>query len=192
MSTHRSNKRYGLNIEMTTPMVEDYQSVLKKFWQTVCLEGEAVPHQHCLQWKLGAAAISHWRPFHRGGRGWGVRGWFIHHISWSHWRSWEAKQWKGTGEGWDQDRGPQVSECFGTVLADTTCSIARQLGTVHQDWQTSMVLTLFKMGDRRARSNYREITLVSVPGYWRGEFEQRLHLWGTIQVSSWLRNNGPA
>lgn len=110
MSTKISNERYSLNIEMATAMVEDYQSVLKKFWQTVWLEGEAVPHQHCLQWKLGAAAISHWYPFHRGGRGWGVRGWFIHHISWSHWRSWEATQWKGNGEGWDQDREP-VSEC---------------------------------------------------------------------------------
>lgn len=110
MSTKISNERYSLNIEMTTAMVDDYQLVLKKFWQTVWLEGEAVPHQHCLQWKLGAAAISHWCPFHRGGRGWGVRGWFIHHISWSHWSSWEATQRKGNGEGWDQDRGP-VSEC---------------------------------------------------------------------------------
>lgn len=117
MSTKRSNERYGSNIEMTTAIVEDYQSVLKKFWQTVWLEGEAVPHQHYLKWKWGAAAISHWRPFHRGGRGWGLRGWFVHHISWSYWCSWEATQWKGTGEGWDQDRGPQVSEWFGTVLA---------------------------------------------------------------------------
>ena len=33
------------------------------------------------------------------------------------------------------------------------------------NWQTGVVVPLFKKGDRRVCSNYREITLLSLPGY---------------------------
>ncbi|GAA6085164.1 receptor-type tyrosine-protein phosphatase F-like, partial [Tachysurus ichikawai] len=44
------------------------------------------------------------------------------------------------------------------------CNIAWRLGTVPLDWQTGVVVPLFKKGDRRVCSNYRGITLLSLPG----------------------------
>ncbi|KAM9358371.1 uncharacterized protein ABDE67_003862 [Symphorus nematophorus] len=44
------------------------------------------------------------------------------------------------------------------------CSIAWQSGTVPMEWQTGVVVPLFKKGDRRVCSNYRGITLLSLPG----------------------------
>ena len=44
------------------------------------------------------------------------------------------------------------------------CSIAWQSETVPLDWQTGLVVPLFKKGDRRVCSNYRGITLLSLPG----------------------------
>ncbi|KAI3353503.1 hypothetical protein L3Q82_020024 [Scortum barcoo] len=44
------------------------------------------------------------------------------------------------------------------------CNIAWRLGTVPLEWQTGVVVPLFKKGDRRVCSNYRGITLLSLPG----------------------------
>ncbi|KAK3535602.1 hypothetical protein QTP70_017140 [Hemibagrus guttatus] len=44
------------------------------------------------------------------------------------------------------------------------CNIAWWLGTVPLDWVTRVVVPLFKKGDRRVCSNYRGITLLSLPG----------------------------
>uniref|UniRef100_A0A3Q3JAD5 Reverse transcriptase domain-containing protein n=1 Tax=Monopterus albus TaxID=43700 RepID=A0A3Q3JAD5_MONAL len=44
------------------------------------------------------------------------------------------------------------------------CNVAWQSGTVPLDWQTGVVVPLFKKGDRRVCSNYRGITLLSLPG----------------------------
>ncbi|KAK3571740.1 hypothetical protein QTP86_018731, partial [Hemibagrus guttatus] len=44
------------------------------------------------------------------------------------------------------------------------CNIAWQSGTVPLDWATRVVVPLFKKGDRRMCSNYRGITLLSLPG----------------------------
>ena len=98
---------------------------------------EAALHQHCLQCRRGAVDLywgrcravegilrgfpqSHWHAFHRRSRGWGLRGWLIHHSSRSHWGSSEAPQWQGTRGGWDPPWVPQVSGCCGAVLADTS------------------------------------------------------------------------
>ncbi|KAK0137740.1 hypothetical protein N1851_026044 [Merluccius polli] len=43
------------------------------------------------------------------------------------------------------------------------CSIAWTSGAVHLDWQSGVVVPLFKKGDRRVCSNYRGITLLSLP-----------------------------
>ncbi|KAI3370757.1 hypothetical protein L3Q82_007303 [Scortum barcoo] len=43
------------------------------------------------------------------------------------------------------------------------CNIAWRLGTVPLEWQTGVVVPLFKKGDRRVCSNYRGITLLSLP-----------------------------
>uniref|UniRef100_A0A674NZS3 Reverse transcriptase domain-containing protein n=1 Tax=Takifugu rubripes TaxID=31033 RepID=A0A674NZS3_TAKRU len=44
------------------------------------------------------------------------------------------------------------------------CSIAWTSGAVPLDWQTGVVVPLFKRGDRRLCSNYRGLTLLSLPG----------------------------
>ncbi|KAK3546985.1 hypothetical protein QTP86_007435 [Hemibagrus guttatus] len=44
------------------------------------------------------------------------------------------------------------------------CNIAWRSGTVPLDWVTGVVIPLFKKGDRRVCSNYRWITLLSLPG----------------------------
>jgi len=44
------------------------------------------------------------------------------------------------------------------------CNITWRSGTVPLDWQTRVVVPLFKKGDRRVWSNYRGITLLSLPG----------------------------
>ncbi|KAK3557834.1 hypothetical protein QTP86_003172 [Hemibagrus guttatus] len=44
------------------------------------------------------------------------------------------------------------------------CNIAWRSGTVPLDWVTGVVVPLFKKGDRRVCSNYRGITLLSLPG----------------------------
>ncbi|KAK3521248.1 hypothetical protein QTP70_001543 [Hemibagrus guttatus] len=44
------------------------------------------------------------------------------------------------------------------------CNIAWRSGTVPLDWATGVVVPLFKKRDRRVCSNYRGITLLSLPG----------------------------
>ncbi|TWW76634.1 hypothetical protein D4764_12G0000240 [Takifugu flavidus] len=44
------------------------------------------------------------------------------------------------------------------------CNIAWTSGAVPLDWQTSVVVPIFKSGDQRVCSNYRGITLLSLPG----------------------------
>ncbi|KAK3564604.1 hypothetical protein QTP86_023765, partial [Hemibagrus guttatus] len=44
------------------------------------------------------------------------------------------------------------------------CNIAWRSGTVPPDWATGLVIPLFKKGDWRVCSNYRGITLLSLPG----------------------------
>ncbi|MEL7181936.1 MAG: reverse transcriptase family protein, partial [Pseudomonadota bacterium] len=55
------------------------------------------------------------------------------------------------------------------------CNIAWKSGAVPLDWQTGVVVPLFKKGDRRVCSNYRGITLLSLPGkVYAGVLEKRV------------------
>uniref|UniRef100_A0A8C4S0K5 Reverse transcriptase domain-containing protein n=1 Tax=Erpetoichthys calabaricus TaxID=27687 RepID=A0A8C4S0K5_ERPCA len=55
------------------------------------------------------------------------------------------------------------------------CNIAWTSGTVPLDWQIGVVVPLFKKGDRRVCSNYRGITLLSLPGkVYSGVLERRV------------------
>ncbi|XP_051941766.1 uncharacterized protein LOC127614473 [Hippocampus zosterae] len=55
------------------------------------------------------------------------------------------------------------------------CNIAWSTGRVPLDWQTGVVVPLFKKGDRRVCSNYRGITLLSLPGkVYSGVLERRV------------------
>nr|XP_049578940.1 vacuolar protein sorting-associated protein 4A isoform X1 [Syngnathus scovelli]XP_049578941.1 vacuolar protein sorting-associated protein 4A isoform X1 [Syngnathus scovelli]XP_049578942.1 vacuolar protein sorting-associated protein 4A isoform X1 [Syngnathus scovelli]XP_049578943.1 vacuolar protein sorting-associated protein 4A isoform X1 [Syngnathus scovelli]XP_049578944.1 vacuolar protein sorting-associated protein 4A isoform X1 [Syngnathus scovelli]XP_049578945.1 vacuolar protein sorting- len=54
-------------------------------------------------------------------------------------------------------------------------NVAWTSGTVPLDWQTGVVVPLFKKGDRRVCSNYRGITLLSLPGkVYSGVLERRV------------------
>ncbi|TWW74534.1 hypothetical protein D4764_14G0005370, partial [Takifugu flavidus] len=80
------------------------------------------------------------------------------------------------------------------------CNITRTSGAVLLDWQTEVVVPLFKKGDRRVCSNYRGIALLSLPdkGYSWGTGEEgqpdsrTSDLGGVIWFSSWTWNGGPA
>uniref|UniRef100_A0A8C6K8L9 Reverse transcriptase domain-containing protein n=1 Tax=Nothobranchius furzeri TaxID=105023 RepID=A0A8C6K8L9_NOTFU len=64
-----------------------------------------------------------------------------------------------------------VGLCWLTRL----CNIAWTSGAVPLDWQTGVVVPLFKKGDRRVCSNYRGITLLSLPGkVYSGVLERRV------------------
>ncbi|TWW64289.1 hypothetical protein D4764_03G0012970 [Takifugu flavidus] len=55
------------------------------------------------------------------------------------------------------------------------CKIAWTSGAVPLDWQTGVVVPLFKKGDRRVCSNYRAITLLNLPGkVYSGVLERRV------------------
>ncbi|KAK3535153.1 hypothetical protein QTP70_004811 [Hemibagrus guttatus] len=55
-------------------------------------------------------------------------------------------------------------EVVGLSWLTRLCNIAWRSGTVPLDWATAVVIPLFKKGDRRVCSNYRGITLLSLPG----------------------------
>ncbi|TWW66954.1 hypothetical protein D4764_20G0009860 [Takifugu flavidus] len=56
------------------------------------------------------------------------------------------------------------------------CNIVWTSGAVLLDWQTGVVVPLFKKGDRRVCSNYRGITLLSLPGkVYSGVLERSIH-----------------
>ncbi|KAI3372593.1 hypothetical protein L3Q82_023069 [Scortum barcoo] len=69
--------------------------------------------------------------------------------------------------GWMRSRPEYLKslDVVGLSWLTRLCSnIAWRLGTVPLEWQTGVVVPLFKKGDRRVCSNYRGITLLSLPG----------------------------
>ena len=60
------------------------------------------------------------------------------------------------------------------------CSIVWQSGTVPLDWQTRLVAPLFQKWDRRVYSNYRGITLLSLPGKVYSRVLER-RIWLTVE-----------
>ncbi|PWA32443.1 hypothetical protein CCH79_00018789 [Gambusia affinis] len=64
-----------------------------------------------------------------------------------------------------------VGFCWLTQL----CNIAWTSGAVPLDWQTGVVVPLFRRGDRGICSNYRGVTLLSLPGkVYSGVLERRV------------------
>ena len=52
----------------------------------------------------------------------------------------------------------------GMIWLTRVCRVAWREGRAPVDWQTGIVVPIFKKGDRRECSNYRGITLLSLPG----------------------------
>ena len=63
--------------------------------------------------------------------------------------------------------GPEMLKAMdivGLLWLTRLFNVAWESGTVPVAWQTGVVVPIFKKGDRRVCSNYREITLLSLPG----------------------------
>ncbi|KAK3531112.1 hypothetical protein QTP70_011064 [Hemibagrus guttatus] len=72
----------------------------------------------------------------------------------------------GKAQGMDEIRPEYLKslDVVGLSWLTRLCNIAWRSGTVPLDWATGVVIPLFKKGDRRVCSNYRGITLLSLPG----------------------------
>ncbi|KAK3520727.1 hypothetical protein QTP70_031452 [Hemibagrus guttatus] len=72
----------------------------------------------------------------------------------------------GKAPGVDEIRSEYLKslDVVGLSWLTRLCNIAWRSGTVPLDWATGVVVPLFKKGDRRVCSNYRRITLLSLPG----------------------------
>ncbi|KAK3573193.1 hypothetical protein QTP86_015101 [Hemibagrus guttatus] len=72
----------------------------------------------------------------------------------------------GKAPGMDEIRPEYLKslDVVGLSWLTRLCNIAWRSGTVPLDWATGVVIPLFKKGDQRRCSNYRGITLLSLPG----------------------------
>ena len=72
----------------------------------------------------------------------------------------------GKAAGIDEIR-PEMLKALGvrgTSWLTRVCRVAWRSGQAPADWQTGVVVPIFKKGDQRECSNYRGITLLSLPG----------------------------
>uniref|UniRef100_A0AAR2LJT3 Reverse transcriptase domain-containing protein n=1 Tax=Pygocentrus nattereri TaxID=42514 RepID=A0AAR2LJT3_PYGNA len=77
-----------------------------------------------------------------------------------------GKLLSGKAPGVDEIRPEMLKalDIVGLSWLTRLCNIAWTSGTVPLDWQTGVVVPIFKKGDRRVCANYRSITLLSLPG----------------------------
>ena len=52
----------------------------------------------------------------------------------------------------------------GVLWLTRVCQVAWKLGRAPKDWQTGVIIPIFKKGDRKECTNYRGISLLSLPG----------------------------
>ena len=52
----------------------------------------------------------------------------------------------------------------GILWLTRVCQVAWKLGKTPRDWQTGVIIPIFKKGDRKQCTNYRGISLLSLPG----------------------------
>ena len=51
----------------------------------------------------------------------------------------------------------------GILWLTRVCQVAWKLGKTPRDWQTGVIIPIFKKGDRKQCTNYRGISLLSLP-----------------------------
>ena len=74
------------------------------------------------------------------------------------------KSGKAAGE--DKIR-PEMSKALtgeGILWLTRVCQVAWKCGKTPRDWQTGVIRTIFKKGDRKQCTNYRGISFLSLPG----------------------------
>ena len=52
----------------------------------------------------------------------------------------------------------------GILLLTRVCQVAWKFGKTPRDWQTGVIISIFKKGDRKQCTNYQRISLLSLPG----------------------------
>ncbi|GAA6067179.1 uncharacterized protein LOC106910031, partial [Tachysurus ichikawai] len=175
--------------EFGEAMEKDYRSASKKFWQTVrCLRrGKQCP-AHTVYSGSGNLLTS------TGD----ILGRSTSRFSSTPPTEVVEKLLSGKVPGVDEIRPEYLKslDVVGLSWLTRLCNIARRLGTVPLDWQTGVVVPLFKKGDQRVCSNYRGITLLSLPGkVYARVLERRIRpidSGGTMRVSSRSWNTGPS
>ena len=73
------------------------------------------------------------------------------------------KSGKAVGE--DEIRPEMLKALTGEGIFWLTrvCQVALKLGKTPRDWQTGVIIPIFKKGDRKQCTNYRGISLLSLP-----------------------------
>ena len=74
------------------------------------------------------------------------------------------KSKKAAGE--DKIRPEMLKALTGEEISWLTrvCQVAWKLGKTPRDWQTGVIIPIFKKRDRKQYTNYRRILLLSLPG----------------------------
>ena len=52
----------------------------------------------------------------------------------------------------------------GILWLTRVCQVAWKFGKTPRDWQAGVIISMFKKGDRKQCTNYRGISLLSLPG----------------------------
>ena len=71
----------------------------------------------------------------------------------------------GEAAGEDEIR-PEILKALngGIFWLTRVCQVAWKLGKIPRDWQTGVIIPIFKKGDRKHCANYRAISLPNLPG----------------------------
>jgi len=74
------------------------------------------------------------------------------------------KSGKAAGE--DEIRPDMLKALYseGILWLTRVCQVAWKFGKTPKKWQTGVIIPIFKKGDRKQCTNYREILLLSLPG----------------------------
>ena len=76
----------------------------------------------------------------------------------------EIKSGKAAGE---NEIRPEMLKALtgeGILWLTRVCQVAWKFGKTPRDWQTGMIIPIFMKGDRKQCTNYRGISLLSLPG----------------------------
>ena len=72
----------------------------------------------------------------------------------------------GNDAGQDEIRPEMLKALTGEEILGLTrvCPVAWKFGKTPKDWQTGVIIPIFKKGDRKQYTKYRGISLLSLPG----------------------------
>jgi len=74
------------------------------------------------------------------------------------------KSGKATGEDEIRSDMLKVLSSEGILWVTRVSQVAWKCGKTPKEWQTGVIIPIFKKGDRKQCTNYRGISLISLPG----------------------------